>query len=77
MVVGDIVIFLSQYGMCSTMIVTYVVNITSNRALLHSIPDHNVYHGHRLADGKTYFTQMSFHSLKCSVQLCTENQVLF
>ena len=64
--------------MCSPMIVTsyhaYVINVT----LLHTIPDHNVYHDHRLTNGKTYIPyKVSFHTIKCFVQLCTVNQVLF
>ena len=34
----------------------YVIDVTSQRSLFCNIHDQFVYHGHRLADGKTYVT---------------------
>ena len=56
---GDMVIFV--VSICNVQYYdshyhAYVVNVTSNRTLLHTISDHNVYHDHRLADGKVYIS---------------------
>lgn len=58
---GDMVLFVS---LCNVQYYdshyhAYVVDITSHPKLFHTVIDHNVYHGHRLADGKTYI------SLRC------------
>ena len=40
----------------------YVINFTPHQSFLTTILDHNVYHGHKLADGLTYITLKYFFS---------------
>ena len=56
---GDMVIFV--VSICNVRYYdshyhAYVVDVTSQRSLFRDIIDHNVYHSHKLTDGKTYIS---------------------
>lgn len=56
---GDMVIFV--VSLCNVQYYdshfhAYVVDVTPQRMLFHTIVDYNIHHGHKLADGKTYIS---------------------
>lgn len=62
---GDMVIFalyLCKVSYFDFRYHAYVVTVTSHQSLFLNLLDHNVYHGHRLADGFTYIT-LKYHIL--------------
>lgn len=62
---GDMVIF--ALSLCKVLYFdyhyhAYVIKVTSHQTLVSKILDHNVYHGHKMADGLTYIT-LKYHFL--------------
>ena len=60
---GDMVIFglsLCKVSYFDCHYHAYVVTVTSHQSLFVNLLDHNVYHGHRLADGFTYIA-LKYH----------------
>ena len=51
---GDMIIFHVTVLYFDSHFHSYVISITSQQSLFSVILDHNVYHGHTLADGQIY-----------------------